>query len=336
MVGSGRSSISLNEIQNKISNLQIVNHYFGITYIPCLINSPLRIDNHPSLGLYSVDGERIKFIDFSTRQKGDIFDLLGLMWGTSLENTLNIIYKDLLENKEVIGTINISHNYSIQDVETYAKSIELHCKIRQWKQYDIDYWESYGITLDWLQYADVYPISHKIIIKDGITYTFSADKYAYAYVERKEGKITLKIYQPYNKDYKWSNKHDASVISLWTKVPLTGEDIVICSSLKDALCLWSNTGIPAIAIQGEGYNISTTALQSLQSRYKNKYIFLDNDPKGLFNGNRLSELTGFTNIILPTFNFGKDISDYYNYLYKSNNTQIFKSTMLDLLKNNIN
>ena len=69
--------------------------------------------------------------------------------------------------------------------------------------------------MKWLKYADVYPISHKIVIKDNKSYAFGADKYAYAYVEFKEGRTTLKIYQPFNKNgFKWSNRHDRSVISL--------------------------------------------------------------------------------------------------------------------------
>ena len=49
--------------------------------------------------------------------------------------------------------------------------------------------------MKWLKYADVYPISHKIVIKDNKSYAFGADKYAYAYVEFKEGKVTLKKFE---------------------------------------------------------------------------------------------------------------------------------------------
>jgi hypothetical protein len=71
-------------------------------------------------------------------------------------------------------------------------------------------------------------------------------------------------------------------------------------------------------------------LNSLKERYKNIYILLDNDAKGLFNGQRLASITGFKNIILPEFPGGKDISDYYFYLKNKN---IFKSNMLDLIQN---
>lgn len=206
----------------------------------------------------------------------------------------------------------------------------MQCKVREWRDYDIKYWESYGVPLKWLKYADVYPISHKIIIKNGNNYVFGADKYAYAYVEFKEGKTTLKIYQPYNKSgFKWANKHDKSVISLWTKVPEYGDRICICSSLKDALCLWANTGIPALAIQGEGYSISNTAVSELKRRYKEIYILLDNDDAGVQDALKLSESTGFTNIVLPKEYGAKDVSDLYLLLQDK---ERFKNIVLGLFK----
>ena len=166
---------------------------------------------------------------------------------------------------------------------------------------------------------------YHIVIKDNNRYVFTADKYAYAYVEHKEGKVTLKIYQPFNTDgYKWSNKHDNSVISLWTKVPKYGEQICICSSLKDALCLWANADIPSLAIQGEGYRMSNTAINELKRRYKQVFICLDNDEPGINDAEKLSKETGFINVILPPFNEGKDISDLFKAKGKNEFLKIIK------------
>ena len=315
-ISKGKSSVSLDDILSKVSEADILAYYLGVTRVPCVINSPLRQDKRPSFGLYSIDGKRIFYIDLSTRDRGGLFDLLGHMWGTNYINTLERINKDILRFH---SNTNI-YSYTpctIKSADSYNKDTDLQCKIRNWRDYDIKYWESYGITLEWLRYAEIYPISHKIVIKDGHRYVFGADKYAYAYVEHKEGKVTLKIYQPFNKaGYKWSNKHDKSVISLWTKVPEYGDKICICSSLKDALCLWANTNIPSLSIQGEGYNMSDTAISELKRRYKEIYILLDNDEAGLKDGLSLSESTGFTNVVLPKFEGGKDISDAFKILGK--------------------
>jgi hypothetical protein len=243
-------------------------------------------------------------------------------------HVLEKIYKDL-PNFHINSSLSLTKS-NINHITNYNKSIDLKCKIREWKDYDIEYWKSYGISLSWLKYAEVYPISHKIIIKDNKTYTFPADKYAYVFVERKENNITLKIYQPFNLNgYKWCNKHDSSVISLWTKIPKYGDKVCICASLKDALCLWSNTDIPAIAVQGEGYNISNTAIQELKKRYKQIYILFDNDPPGLVNGVNLAEKTGFCNIVLPNIYEAKDVSDLFKVLQDK---EKFKTIIINLFK----
>lgn len=327
---SGRSSVSLEDILSEVTEADILSYYLGITEVPCIIHSPLREDKKPSFGLYSIDGKRIFYTDLSTKDKGGLFDLLGQMWNCSYKKVLEKINKDISKFK-VISHIKSCIPCNIITTDNYSKTTDLQCKIREWRKYDTEYWESYGITLKWLKYAEVYPISYKIIVKDNRKYVFSADKYAYAYVEHKENKVTLKIYQPFNKDgYKWANKHDASVISLWTKVPEYGNKICICSSLKDALCLWANTGVPAIAVQGEGYRVSDTAINELKRRYKKIYILFDNDKAGLIDGKKLSESTGFINLVLPKFKEGKDISDLYQFLQDK---QKFKQIILDLFNN---
>lgn len=323
-ISKGKSSVSLDDILSKVTEADILSYYLGVTEVPTIINSPLRQDRRPSFGLYSSDGVRIFYTDLATKDSGGLFDLLGKMWNCSFKEVLTRVNEDI---SKFCGGASI-HSYTpctVRSTNSYNKDTDLQCKVRDWRSYDIEYWASYGITLEWLKYAEVYPISHKIVIKDGHRYVFGADKYAYAYVEHKEGKVTLKIYQPKNtKGYKWSNKHDKSVVSLWTKIPEYGDKVCICSSLKDALCLWSNLGIPALSIQGEGYNMSNTAVNELKRRYKEIYILLDNDEAGLKDGLSLSESTGFINLVLPKFKEGKDISDAYKVLGKERWLKLIK------------
>lgn len=321
----GRPSVSLNDVLNITTEANIAAQYLGLTSIPCVIQSPLRQDNHPSFGIYSPDGAEVNYIDFSTHEGGRIFTLLTLLWNVPIEDVYARIYKDFCRAQSAFNMDIKTSRVPIR--RSGPNNVKMECRVREWQKYDIAYWESFGIPLEWLVYAEVYPISHKIVTKDGQRYVFGADKYAYAFVERKEGTVTLKIYQPFNKaGFKWANKHDKSVISLWSKVPEYGEQICICSSLKDALCLWANTGIPALAIQGEGYPISTTAVNDLKRRFKEIYILLDNDTAGLKDGVSLAEATGFINLVLPQFEGGKDISD----LYKAKGKDGFLNIVLPL------
>lgn len=327
MIGKGSKSQEPYKDLGILTQADIAAYYLNIKSIPSLIHSPLRKDNKPSFALYCPKGTEVNYKDFSTGESGTIWSLLMKMWNCSYREANAKVYNDL-GNRSYNTKIGIG-NFATRNcnINNY---IDLKCKVREWRDYDIEYWDSYGISLKWLKYANVYPISHKIIIKEDISYVFGADKYAYAYVEFKEGKTTLKIYQPFNKNgFKWSNRHDKSVISLWTKVPKEGERVCICSSLKDALCLWANTGIPSLAIQGEGYGMSNTAINELKRRFNKIYICLDNDEAGLKDGVHLANKTGFINVVIPHFKGGKDISDLYKVL---SNREKFKQTILNLFK----
>ena len=327
--GTGEHSITLEDVLARTTEFDILYHYFNVSDLPTIIHSPLRQDNRPSFGLYTLDGKRVHYTDLATKDRGGLFDLLMKYWGESYKGMLNHLWKDLpnFSNANVqFNSMKSERTYQYQSLK--SRNIDLQCKVREWRDYDIEYWASYGISLEWLKYADIYPISHKIVIRDGQRYVFGADKYAYAYVERKEGKVTLKIYQPYNKGgYKWSNRHDRSVISLWTKVPEYGDRICICSSMKDALCLWSNTGIPALAIQGEGYGMSDTAVGELKRRYKEVFIALDGDKAGVEDSIKLQKDTAFKIIDCPLIDKAKDWSDIYHFYGKEALLKEFKKAL---------
>lgn len=300
---------SVAEVMERVSHGDLLSHYLGITSLPVLINSPLRSDTHPSFFIYSPDGEKVLYRDYATGDKGDIYSLLLKRDNITFSQLIrNIASEKVFQKKGETFTNTLSSGKKF----TKTKS-ELRVKIRDWQKHDIAYWESYGISLKWLKYAEVYPISHKIVYKEGQRYAFHAAKYAYVFVERKEGNVSLKVYSPFaeNRRLKWHTSNDGSVVGLWTKVPQTGEKLVICSSLKDALCLWSNIGIPAIYVQSETTGLSNTAQEVLRQRFSHIFICFDNDAPGLLDGEELALKTGFKNVVLPFFPEGKDISDLY-------------------------
>ena len=165
MIAKGESSVSLDDILSKVTEADILSYYLGIAEIPTITNSPLREDRRPSFGLYSIDGKRIYYVDLSTRDRGGVFDLLGHMWNCSYKEVLLRINEDIPKFSRG-ANIKSYTPCIVRDANTYNKSIDLQCKIREWREYDIEYWNSYGVTLDWLKYAEVYPISHKIVLKD--------------------------------------------------------------------------------------------------------------------------------------------------------------------------
>ena len=321
IVGKTSSSISITELFEKYSETEILSAVFPeITSIPCRINSPFRVDKRPSFSIYLDDNNHIKYKDFGDSDcKGSLLDLLCKMWNCSFNQVFDKII-DVMNKHE--GSNEITKHKPIKTL-TRKENTELtkvQVVVRPWKDYDYEYWKSYGIEKQWLKYADIYPISYKIITKkDKETdktkkYIFPADKYAYVFVEKKEGNLSIKIYQPYNANgFKWCSKMDASVVGLWTKIPEYGDKVILCSSMKDALCIGCQLHIPALCLQGEGYNLSDTAAKELKRRYKKVFICYDTDAPGIADAKKLSKQTGFPYIV-PDLGSEKDFSDYFKSL----------------------
>ena len=297
------STISMTEIFSMFSETQVLGTVFpDITEIPCLINSPLRVDRHPSFRLYMSEHNHIRYIDFATRDRGTLLDLLCKYWDCTFNQALDRICKLMVKDDNVTIKPKQIKTFTRKEANSQSK---IEVKVRPWRDYDYEYWASYGITKPWLKYAEIYPISYKIVTKKDLKtgksnrYIFPAQKYTFCYIERKENNVSLKIYSPFDQKHKWYSKMDASVISLWTKVPEYGDKIIIASSTKDALCISSNLHIPAIAPQGEGYNLSNTAIAELKRRYKKVYIAFDGDNTGKVDARKMSEITGFPVITCP-------------------------------------
>lgn len=319
VVGKTSSSISKTEIFSRFSETDVLCTVFPeITEIPCLICSPLRADNNPSFSVYMDNNNHIRFKDHGNQNvQGGLIDLLCKYWNCTFNQCIDRICTLMIKDTDITIKPKQIRTFTRKESDTLSK---LQVTIRPWRDYDYAYWESYGITRQWLKYAEIYPISYKIITKKesptdkGKKYVFPTDKYAYCFVERKEGKLQLKVYQPFNKNgFKWCSKMDASVIGLWTKIPEYGDRVIICSSLKDALVISCQLHIPTLCLQGEGYNISDTAIKELKRRYKKIFISFDTDEAGKMDGKKLAERTGFTNVI-PDLGTEKDFSDYYRSL----------------------
>ena len=334
-IGKSNPSVTLYDILSKTTEAAILAYYLGVTEIPCIIHSPLRIDNNASFGLYSRDGHRVFYIDFATKERGSTFDILSQLWGYNYIETLAKIASDIPKFTTKISNIKTNDNKTPR--VSRLNSTELQCKVRDWASYDIEYWASYGITLDWLKYAEVYPISHKIVIKDGHRYVFGADKYAYAYVEHKDNKTFIKIYQPLNKKgYKWNSNINRSVWSLWTKIPKYGTNLIISSSVKDCLNIMCNLKIPSICLQGEGYLPKPHIMEELKSRYKNIIVFFDNDftnpnNPGHNDAKRLSEEYNLKMVEIPKKYESKDPSDLFKKYGKDRYLVIMNEILKDVL-----
>lgn len=321
-------SVGLDVLLGKTSEFDIMRFYLNIDVLPALINSPLRQDRNASVSIFSPDGVKVFYKDFGTGEHGSIFDLLGRMWNRTFSETITKIWDDIDRVKH--NRINL--NRTRRGVIHKSNSI-LEVRTRQWFDYDMEYWNSYGISREWLKFGDVYPISHILITRDNITKIIPAEKLAYVYVERKDGKVSLKVYQPKSQRLKWLSKHDSSVWDLWSRLPDRGDTLFITSSRKDALCLWENTGIPSVSLQGEGYVPKEKVINQLKQRFGRVIIFFDNDydkdeNHGHIYASRLSGMFDLDMVEIPSEYKSKDPSD----LFKNHGAKTFRRVIKELVK----
>lgn len=329
MISKGTDTIVIEDVRRVTTDYEVANKYLGISVVPSNINSILREDKNPSLCIFPYK-DSLFFKDFGTNQSGNIYQLLSLYWNIPLNQVYRKIYNDFtsVNYKSCCCKNKIS-----KTIIKKKSNIDIKVKIREWKPWDIEYWSSYGINKQWLNYCDIFPISHIFLIhQNGEQIVISADKYAYVYIERKDNKVSLKIYQPYSTNFKWMSKHDASVWDLWTKIPDKGDKLIITSSRKDALCLWANTGIPSLSLQGEGYIPKEKVINQLKDRYKKIYVFYDNDFKNEVNNGRnygkaIADKFDLQQIEIPTEYKSKDPSD----LYKNWGKEVFLNVINSLI-----
>lgn len=329
----GYSCRLFKDITELISEEAILEYYTGITQIPCVVSSPLRVDNKPSFGIYYTENG-IYYQDYAKGEWGSLSHLLMKKFKyDSLNQLRDKLEKDLSEIKKLDKFIirQTKDSYEGRTKTSKSKVVsELNVRIREWKDHDIEFWSKSGINRYWLEFGTIYPISH-IKINDN---TFTAEKYAYCYVEYKDNHPSIKIYQPYSEKMKWLNNHNSSVWDLWVQAMNSDSDtLIITSSRKDALCLWSNMEIPSVSLQAEGYLPKPHVVSILSEKFPYIYCLYDNDYDKTDNygreyGRRLSELYGFKQIEIPEFYLSKDPSD----LYKNFGETIFKQVIQQILK----
>ena len=277
-----------------IDELYVLNKYLGVKKLPALINAPYRKDTKPSLGIQLRKG-KVYFKDFAKNISGGLVDLLIFCWGCTFKEAMQRLAEDAY-----IPTSKVSSAFYYSDKQTIIK-----VQLKEWRDVDIKYWENYGCSMPYVK-KYVIPIKY-YWINDKL---FKADNLAYAYPIKIGNRYHYKVYQPENKKWKWVNDYPQNQFH-FIESRDNYEKIVICSSLKDALCLHSQCGVDVVAGQSERITSLPDDILIHLLKYKQIVILFDNDETGIESSKYLSEKYNFKNVIIPSFKGGKDISDYY-------------------------
>lgn len=324
MVSETKRSAFVSRSDIALSDSEIMKSYLGISTVPCVISSPLRDDDvNPSFSIFTRGGD-VFWKDFGTGDAGNIISLMAKLWHVDYQEAL---YKIKLDLDQRIPHFNLIRRYKGKLHIVQDSTIEV--RVRDWKDWDREYWASYGISEKFCKWCNVYPISHAFFTRKDPetqkeqTITVPMDKYGYAYFEWKDGKKSVKLYQPFSDRMKWLSKHDSSVWDLWKQAfkwadEKSNKELIITSSRKDAMCLWENLKVPAMSLQGEGYIPKPQVMKQVLDKFERVYLWYDNDFKhkddnpGQDNAKKLIEMyPQLHNICIPASLESKDPSDLY-------------------------
>lgn len=317
-LNTSKSYITKNDILNYVSDVDIYTAYLDGQAIDFSKNmlSPLRREKSESFGFFKGRSNEICWKDF-VLGTGTFVEFVRIKFGLSYFEALSKIATDfkLPDDKFFYRkmTPEIIVRKEIDRDELLKQAIKSRIGItrRDWNRDDALFWSKFGITFKTMQTYNVVPVSI-IYINDK---PIKADKYAYAFIEFKDGEETYKIYQPFSEHFKWLNNHDDSVWQGWSQLPERGGDLIITKSLKDVMAIRDVTGIPVTALQCENVIPKESVFEHLKSRFQDVYIFYDNDFDKETNWGRMFSKTiadkfGITQIEIPDKYKSKDFSDF--------------------------
>lgn len=247
-----------------------------------LLCSPLRKDLHPNCTFRYYNGY-LQFVDFGNIYKNefkkgskkiayDCFSFVQTYYKITDEQYLyNFILNALKEKNIQITPRNLERFYKKSDIKiTY--------QIRPYLLWDIKYWtDQYGITLESLFEDKVFPIQNFTSVISNTTKYYDFFKLGYAYTEFESKNV--KLYFPKNKLRFYTNCGNNDIGGINT-IDYTQEYLIVTKSYKDYRVL-RNLELNCIWFQNEGAFPDLEILLPLLNKFKNIYIFFDNDKTGI-------------------------------------------------------
>ena len=251
---------------------------------------------------YNIDGSKTQqyvYKDFSTGKFGNKIHLAMEVFNINFANAVEKIiddYNNFLKKESFDNIV-----FKKQD----KWKID-YVNVRSWSTDDAKFWMQFNIGSSLLNKFNVKPLSYYNLIleKDNeINKHKITGSNIYGYFNKNNE--LYKVYTPYNKKYKFFKV--MSYIQGLDQLKMNNNFLVICSSLKDAMCLESiGYNIDVIAPDSENTIIKPYIIENMKMQYKKIITLFDNDTAGNLAINKYKSLYNINGFILP---LSKDISD---------------------------
>lgn len=345
-------TITKKAILESISQITIFSTYFDLpanVIQHCidtgeLILSPIRLDRHPTVGFRYDNKGKLKMRDFGGYFWGDCFDAVAFILSQSGDGVLNINKKeDFVKVLRHIAYTFSDIFYGIKRDENLPGQIKANLEIarnkkpiielvvRNWNEDDQNYWNQFGINLQYLNINFVYPIDQYYInrnINPEPKYFYNPKDPCYAYFlgKDKQGINSIKLYFP--KRPHGTTRFITNANHLEGIYNLAGKNydyIVITKSSKDRMSIGctlasifpygelTTMSIGVINIPHETYRLRPIEYDWLKGKLKEggKLVSLmDNDRAGICEASYLRRAFNIIPLFIPKDTCCKDFAEY--------------------------
>lgn len=320
--------ITKSYLLSQYSEETYMEYYLGIKVAKGLFCSPLRRDNTPTCSFYKNKSGELIFKDFNGSFYGNFISVVMEKYHVSYYKALQIIAEDFNLSKRHTDKVVVNPIKPSTTVFKDTGPADVRVEIKDFTQGELNWWNSYGITLDILKKFNVYSCKN-IFLNGELFKTIYKDNFMFGYYGGKKDNLELwRIYFPKQSNYRFLTNWPAKKIQGLKQLKKDGDICVITKSMKDTMCLYS-LGISAIAPNSENLFIADTILERLKSKFKYIIVLYDNDLPGIQNMRKIKkkhpELIYF---YIPRHYNAKDISDFYK--------KYGKDKTLEFVKDNLN
>ncbi len=272
------------------------------------LHSIFNSEKTPSMFLYVKKG-KYYWKDHSSGKGGDALDLAQELFKQGSGEEVTFKAAILTVKDEYKKWVEANGAFKETPIETHHYLYDLVCEfeVKEYSNWDLKYWSEFGIDRDLLDAHYIKPLqSFRVGKKTGNVTTFNRPvsiNHSYGFF-LDDGTLT-KIYNPYYTDF----KHITLKNDILGRQQLgTNQTLIICSSMKDMLCLKSlDLGIEAIAPIGEKVIIKEEDISMLKTMHKNILTMFDNDKTGVRAMMLYKSLYDINYVYLPYY---KDIAEF--------------------------
>lgn len=308
-----------------------------------LICSPIRDDIHPTCGFRYDNKGKLKFRDFAGYFWGDCFDIVALIMGgiynkqydiSNREDFVKVLrhitftFKDIFYGQE--KDINLINEINAGIVAIKHKKPNIELVVRNWNEYDKEYWGKFGVPLQYLNINFIYPVEQYYInrkINPEPKYFYNANDPCYGYClgQDRSGVYNIKLYFPNrNKTVTRFITNCNHLEGIYNLDKTDYDIIVITKSTKDRVSLGAailrinslyggvDKKVGVINIPHETYKLRQNEFDWLKGKLSDRgkiVSLMDNDSTGKHEAIWLRNNYQITPLLIPVIYCAKDFAE---------------------------